>query len=149
MTTIGSDVVREVAIAILYQAGQYLMQLRDPIPTIVYPGHWGMFGGHLDEGETAETAVWRELAEEIGYVPPTLDLFVRDEGFGVIRHVFYGPLTVRLSNLKLEEGWDLGLLSLEQIMAGEAYSAIAQKVCPIGTPHQKILLDFIHEGLGS
>jgi hypothetical protein len=30
----------EVAIAILYSSDRFLMQLRDNIPGIFYPGHW-------------------------------------------------------------------------------------------------------------
>jgi 8-oxo-dGTP pyrophosphatase MutT (NUDIX family) len=139
------DPVRQVAIAILYQNGQYLLQLRDPLPTIVHPGHWGLFGGHLDDGETPEAAIWRELAEEIGYTPPSLTPFCEDQGFGVVRHVFYGPLTVPIQTLTLQEGWDFGLLTPAQISQGAAYSAIAQQVCPIGTPHQAILLNFFSQ----
>jgi 8-oxo-dGTP diphosphatase len=137
------SLVRHVAIAILQaQPNQYLMQLRDPIPGIVHPGHWGMFGGHLDEGETPEECIWRELAEEICYTPPALSLFCEDHDVSVVRHVFYGALTVPVSTLTLQEGWDLELLTLSQIQAGEAYSAIAQRNCPIGVPHQRLLLDF-------
>lgn len=136
--------VKQVAIAILYQADRYLMQLRDPLPTIVYPGEWGLFGGHLEEKETPDDAVWRELVEEIGYRPTGLQLFTRHEDDRAIRHVFWGALTVDLKDLDLQEGWDCGLLSLEQIRQGEAYSDIAQKVCPLGTVHRQLLLDFHH-----
>jgi hypothetical protein len=51
--------------------------------------------------------------------------------------------TVPLSALDLKEGWDLGLLTPAQIQAGEAYSAIAQRTCPMGAPHRTILLDFL------
>ncbi len=136
--------IKHVAIAILTQANQYLMQLRDPIPGIVYPGHWGMFGGHLDEGETPQEAIWRELAEEICHTPSALTLFCEDRDVSVIRHVFYGDLTVPIGALDLKEGWDLGLLTAAQIQSGEAYSAIAQRSCPIGAPHQRLLLDFLH-----
>jgi 8-oxo-dGTP diphosphatase len=138
-----TDFVKHVAIAILVQSDRFLMQLRDPIPGIVHPGHWGMFGGHLDEGETPEDAIWRELAEEICYRPPALTLFCEDRGTGVVRHVFYGALTVPIGELDLQEGWDLGLLTPAQIEAGEAYSAIAQQIRPIGAPHQSILLNFL------
>jgi 8-oxo-dGTP diphosphatase len=138
-----TDSVKHVAIAILTQSDRYLMQLRDPIPGIVHPGQWGMFGGHLDEGETPEEAVWRELAEEICYRPPALTLFCEDRGTGVVRHVFYGQLTVPIGELELREGWDLGLLTPMQIEAGEAYSAIAQQTRPIGAPHRSILLNFL------
>lgn len=33
----------QVAIAILYRPGQFLLQLRDDIPGILYPAHWGFF----------------------------------------------------------------------------------------------------------
>jgi 8-oxo-dGTP diphosphatase len=138
-----TDSVKHVAIAILTQSNQFLMQLRDPIPGIVHPGHWGMFGGHLDEGETPEEAIWRELTEEICYTSPALTFFCEDLGPGVVRHVFYGELTVPISDLDLREGWDLGLLTPIQIEVGEAYSAIAQRTCPIGTPHRMILLNFL------
>lgn len=39
-----------VAIAIIHQDGKYLMQLRDDLPTIAYPGVWGFFGGHIEPG---------------------------------------------------------------------------------------------------
>ncbi len=138
--------LKHVAIAILKSSpDQYLMQLRDPIPDIVHPGHWGMFGGHLDEGETPEECIWRELAEEICYTPPALSLFCEDHDVTVVRHVFYGALTVPVSALTLQEGWDLGLLTPKQIQTGEAYSAIAQRNCPIGAPHQRLLLDFLRQ----
>ncbi|NEQ86119.1 MAG: NUDIX domain-containing protein, partial [Moorea sp. SIO2I5] len=49
----------QVAIAILYRQGQFLMQLRDNIPGILYPGLWGLFGGHIEPGETPIEALKR------------------------------------------------------------------------------------------
>lgn len=59
--------------------GRYLMQLRDDKPTIFYPGHWGCFGGALDQGESFEAALRRELIEELGLVigPAAPALFTR------------------------------------------------------------------------
>ena len=64
----------EVALAMLQRDGRWLMQLRDEIPNIVAPGCWGLFGGHLDPGETPEQALRRELLEEISWQPPALEL---------------------------------------------------------------------------
>ncbi|MEM9001955.1 MAG: NUDIX domain-containing protein [Cyanobacteria bacterium P01_F01_bin.86] len=133
----------EVAIAILIQHNQFLLQLRDNIPTILYPGYWAFFGGHVEAGETAEEGVWRELQEEIGYTPPWLKLFNRWEDERVARNVFYGPLTVPIEQLELNEGWDLGLWTVDDIHKGERYSARANQVRPLGPPHQQILLDFL------
>lgn len=133
----------EVAIAILYTKDRFLMQLRDNIPSIIYPGCWGFFGGHIDPGETPEQAVNRELLEEISYMPPIISPFRCYSNSDVIRHVFQAPLTVELHQLILGEGWDMGLLTPEEIKAGECYSQKADQMRPLGRPHQQILLDFL------
>jgi 8-oxo-dGTP pyrophosphatase MutT (NUDIX family) len=135
----------EVAIAILYRQDQFLMQLRDNIPTIIYPGYWAFFGGHLDPGETPEEAVKRELLEEIGYTPPLISPFRCYSDSEVIRHVFHAPLTVELNQLVLTEGWDMGLLTPEHIKTGSCYSEKAGQERPLGRPHQQILLDFLEQ----
>lgn len=134
---------KEVAIAILYRDGQFLMQLRDDIPGIAYPGHWAFFGGHIEPGELPEDALKRELLEEIGYVPSAPSFFSYYSEENVLRHVYHAPLTVELDRLILGEGWDMRLLTPEQIRAGERYSEKAGQVRPLGRPHQRILLDFI------
>ncbi|MBE9128621.1 MULTISPECIES: NUDIX hydrolase [unclassified Coleofasciculus] len=136
----------EVAIAILYRSGGFLMQLRDDVPGIIYPGCWGFFGGHIDPGETPEEGVRRELQEEIGYDPPRLEKFDCYRDSNVIRHIFHAPLTVELEQLVLAEGWDMGLVMPEQIKAGSCYSQKAGHVRPLGSPHQRILLDFLERG---
>ncbi|MGB3518111.1 MAG: NUDIX domain-containing protein [Elainellaceae cyanobacterium] len=140
----------QVAVAILHQDGQYLMQLRDDTPGILYPKCWAFFGGHLEGTEDPETGLRRELMEEIGYAPPEVTLFRQWGDEQVHRFVYHGPLTVPLEALQLNEGWDLGLLSPEDIRRGDRYSAVAQQTCPLGEVHQKLLLDFleIHPHLG-
>jgi 8-oxo-dGTP diphosphatase len=133
----------EVALAILTQDGKFLMQLRDDIPTIIYPGVWGLFGGHMEIGETPEIAIKREILEEINYQPGEFAKFACYSDSRVVRHIFYAPLTVELDRLNLQEGWDLGLLTPAQILAGTAYSNIAGMERKLGEIHQKILADFI------
>ena len=58
-----------VALAMLHRDGRWLLQLRDDIDSIIYPGHWGLFGGHVEPGESPADAVQRELEEEISWVP--------------------------------------------------------------------------------
>ncbi len=138
-----NDLPIEVAIAILPSDGKFLMQLRDNIPTILYPGLWGLFGGHIEAGETPEIAVKREIMEEIGYeliAPQKFGCYSDDR---VIRHVFYAPLTAEIDKLVLGEGWDFGLITPAQIMTGSAYSPIAKEERPIGVVHQHIMTDFI------
>lgn len=132
-----------VAIAILYQEHKFLMQLRDNIPTIKYPGQWALFGGHIEPGETPEVAVKRELIEEIGYELSTFAEFGVYADETVVRHVFQAPLLVELNQLVLGEGWDMGFLTPEDIRRGSCYSAVAGEVRPLGATHQQIMLDFI------
>ena len=135
----------EVAIAIIHTPDRFLMQLRDNIPGIIYPGCWGFFGGHIDPGETPEEAVNRELLEEISYSPPWISAFHCYLDSDVTRHVFHAPLTVELNQLVLGEGWDMGLLTPDEIRAGTCYSEKADQARPLGHPHQRILLDFLEK----
>ncbi|MHC5938576.1 NUDIX hydrolase [Nostoc sp.] len=132
-----------VAIAILYQKNKFLMQLRDNIPGILYPGYWALFGGHIEPGETPEVAVKREILEEIGYTLPPFFEFGYYPGEKVVRHVFHAPLLMELNQLVLNEGWDMGLLTPEDIRQGNCYSQKAGEVRPLGSVHQRIMLDFI------
>ena len=138
-----SDSIVQVAIAILYQNDKFLMQLRDDIPNIVYPGHWGLFGGHLEPGETPDVAVKRELLEEISYTPPNLLKLGCYPDEKAVRHVYYAPLNVELTDLVLLEGWDMDFLTIDNIKQGSYYSNKAQRVHPLVHTAQKILLDFI------
>jgi 8-oxo-dGTP diphosphatase len=137
-----SEKTVEVAIAIIYQNDHFLMQLRDNIPTIKYPGYWGLFGGHIEEGETPEIALKRELIEEINYHTDNISFFGIYPDPYVIRHVFATSLDTEISTLNLQEGWDLALISPAQIQAGEAFSSKAG-MRPLGSRHREILLDFI------
>jgi 8-oxo-dGTP diphosphatase len=133
----------EIAIAILPFEDKFLMQLRDNIPTIPSPGLWGLFGGHIEAGETPEIAVEREVLEEIGYQMPDPKKFGCYNDDRVIRHIFYAPLTVNIDKLVLGEGWDFGLITPVQIKAGFADSEIAGEQRPLVALHQQIMLDFI------
>ena len=43
------------------------MQLRDAIPSIFYPDHWGCFGGAVNAGEEPLQTLCRELGEELEF----------------------------------------------------------------------------------
>jgi 8-oxo-dGTP diphosphatase len=113
----------EVALAMLQREGRWLMQLRDEIPTIVAPGCWGLFGGHLEPGETPEQALRRELMEEISWQPPELELVMVHHLHRRTAHVFRGELSVPLEQLQLLEGQDMALVSPDELLAGSIWSA--------------------------
>ena len=56
-----------VAGLIVLKDGRYVMQLRDAVPNIFYPDHWGCFGGAVEKGEEPLQALRRELREELEF----------------------------------------------------------------------------------
>src|SRR5882757_4203536 len=63
---------REVAVAVVIDSsGRFLLQQRDNIPGILYPGMVGLLGGHRERNETLPECAVRELHEELSYfIPP-------------------------------------------------------------------------------
>lgn len=89
--------------------GQYLLQLRDDKPDIVDPGQWGLFGGHINEGESIAAAIRREVLEETSMtVEPQLlvSMDIADNTLAVaIRyHIFYADVTDRYDKFHCNEG---------------------------------------------
>jgi len=59
---------REFGSAIITDTrGRFLLQQREDIPGILYPGMLGLFGGHRERGETFLECAVREIHEEISY----------------------------------------------------------------------------------
>lgn len=67
------------AAIIVLDDGRYLLQLRDNRPGIFFPGHWGLFGGGVEDGEQPADALQRELHEELGLVTADLRPLARFE----------------------------------------------------------------------
>ena len=104
---------------------RYLLQLRDDLPRIWYPGHWGLFGGSVDPGEDAVEALRRELREELGLEISQAQLFVQFEfdltPIGLKRYFrAYYEVPVALATferLVLGEGADMRALPGEEALA--------------------------------
>ena len=136
----------EVALAMLEQDGRWLMQLRDEIPTIVAPGCWGLFGGHLDPGETPEQALRRELMEEISWQPPELELVMVHHIHRRTAHVFRGELSVPLEQLQLLEGQDMALVSSDELLAGSIWSTRLGSYRPLADGLPEVMQQVLAHG---
>ncbi|MCG8357567.1 MAG: NUDIX domain-containing protein [Kiloniellales bacterium] len=109
-----------------------LLQLRDDKPGIWFPGLWGLFGGANEPGETMEEALGRELEEELGFRPQTLEYMcnlVFDLGSfedGYRRRVFFiAPVTEAQCNTSfLGEGREKRLFSAEEIQSSGQFADI-------------------------
>jgi len=126
--------MKQAAVILPYQDNKILMQLRDQKTGIVYPGKWGFFSGTMKYGEEPIETARRELYEEIGYESPDmLDLSVDrvaapDE---TILYSFYCPLMNNISEIKLQEGFDFGLFTFEEIHSKQLFSTKANRHCPV------------------
>ena len=138
-----------VALAMLQRDGRWLLQLRDDIDTIIYPGHWGLFGGHLEPSETPVQALMRELQEEIDWAPePAPELWFSHNNGTRIVHVFRGQLDRPLEQLQLLEGQDIKLVSLDELRRGQVWSDHGQETRPIAPGLQIVIERLISDGDG-
>ncbi len=99
--------ILQVATALLFDRnGRLLIYLRDDKPEISYPNHWDLFGGMVEEDETPERALVREVEEELGIRLNMFTLYRDYDSFGesipnrkyvYVAHVDYIPeeLTLR------------------------------------------------------
>jgi len=105
-----------VAGVILHREGRVLLQHRDDNPNIVWPGHWAIFGGHIEPGEEPEETARRELEEELGLrLDGPLPLYFHGSDGVRERFIFEAPLPVPPEALTLMEGQGMALLAPEEL----------------------------------
>jgi 8-oxo-dGTP diphosphatase len=142
---VGKNVNKKVVIVFLHNNfNSYLLQLRDFKPSIIFPGHWGAFGGTIEEGESPKDALDRELIEEIGYCPEELKFFgqVNKDQQKLNIHMFHSSMGVSLSKLRLMEGVDMGLFTVEEILSKNLYSKKLGDVFPMVPLLSELFEDF-------
>lgn len=98
-------------------AGEILLQHRDNFPHIASPNKWSLFGGHVEDGETPEQTVEREIEEEIGYKLEHYQLFTVMYRPTTVAHIYLAPIDKRCDELTLYEGQDFGFFPLEHALS--------------------------------
>lgn len=120
----GTGSIPEVAVALIVaDDGRLLLQLRDDRAGVPARGRWGMFGGHVLDGELPSAALLRELQEELGWRPQRFEPYVSREvdapGWGRVRsHVFGARLDVAPGALTLGEGQAMALFAADALPDG-------------------------------
>jgi len=102
--------MKEIAAIILENdKGEFLLALRDNKPGIPFPDHWDLIGGHVEDGETPEEALVREVKEE-------LDIDLKEYAFYKkyncltgdvyenIKYIYIGKINLPIEKITLLEG---------------------------------------------
>jgi 8-oxo-dGTP diphosphatase len=97
------------AIILENDKGEFLLALRDNKPGMPFPNHWDLIGGHIEEGETPEEALVREVKEE-------LDIDLKDytfyrkyecltgDAYQNIKYIYNGKINLPIEEITLFEG---------------------------------------------
>jgi len=104
-----------VSAILMNDRGHVLLQQRDNNPEIRYPGHWSLFGGTIEDGESAAEAVAREVREEIDFEMQNFGLFREFVQNNKHEFAFVGELTASLDELTLSEGQGMKLFHPAQL----------------------------------
>ena len=102
---------RHVAsVMLVNRRGHVLLQQRDDRPDLAYAGHWTLFGGQVEDGETPEECIRRELKEELDLdlsveYWTTVECAARTTAETVVHnHLYVGKMTHSIEELTLYEG---------------------------------------------
>jgi 8-oxo-dGTP diphosphatase len=144
--------IKQAAVILPYRDGKVLMQLRDEKEGIDYPGQWGFFGGEIEPGETPIECARRELREEIGVESETLFPLGADQvaaPYEMVLHAFYVNLPIEPQRIRLQEGADCGLFSLDEIRTGMLPAPRLRNSFPvISNPYVSYIITKLHNRIG-
>jgi 8-oxo-dGTP diphosphatase len=137
-----AHLMKRIAQVLLFDRDRKLLiYLRDDKPDIPFPNHWDFFGGHVEEGETPEGAMVREVKEELGIELTEWQFFSRYECtqgdvYPNIKYIYRANIDKRPAELVLSEGQKLTSIAMEERLN-----------FPFANILGRILEDFIQAGL--
>jgi 8-oxo-dGTP diphosphatase len=113
--------MKEIAAIILENdTGEFLLALRDNKPGIPFPNHWDLIGGHVEDGETPEQALIREVKEELNIDLKDYKFFKKYEcltgdAYENIKYIYTGKINLPIEKITLLEGERAQFFSREEI----------------------------------
>jgi len=102
--------MKEIAAIILENdKGEFLLALRDNKPGIPFPNHWDLIGGHIEDGETPEEALVREVKEELDIDLKEYNFYKKyvclaGDAYENIKYIYSGKINLPIEEITLLEG---------------------------------------------
>ena len=113
--------MREIAAIILENDKlELLLYLRDNKPEIPFPDYWDLIGGHVEEGETPEEALVREVKEELDIELTDYTFYKKyvcltGDAYENTKYIFTGKINIPIEDITLLEGVRPQFFSIEEI----------------------------------
>lgn len=118
----GLQLIMKKIAAIIFEneKGEFLLYLRDNKPDIPFPDHWDLIGGHVEEGETPEEALVREVKEELDIDLKEFSFFriyetPSGDAYPNIKYIYTGKINIPIEQITLYEGVRAEYFTREQI----------------------------------
>jgi 8-oxo-dGTP diphosphatase len=97
------------AIILENDEGEFLLYLRDNKPDIPFPDHWDLIGGHVEDGETPEEALVREVKEELDIELPEYNFYkifecLTGDAYENMKYIYTGKINIPIEEITLLEG---------------------------------------------
>lgn len=128
----GADII------ILNREHQILLVLRDNKSSIPYPNTWALLGGYIEQNESPEVAIQRELLEEMELEVEEINFFKSYYWSECDEHIFWTQLDLNLAQIELHEGQRLAYFDREEIASLEFASHYHQILCDFFASEIKI-----------
>ena len=107
------------SIVFLNDREEILLFLRDNDPEIPYPNMWDVPGGHVEDGETPEECIVREMKEEMDLELQDFKLFSVREFRDRIEYTYSAKAHFAIDEIDLREGQRLQWFTRSQVRQTE------------------------------
>lgn len=117
-----------VSCILVSKTGELVLQLRDDNPAIKDPNSLSLFAGAVEEGESLEDAITREIWEETTLRPDDFTyLFAWDNGDGRVSHVFCLD-NVNTADIDVREGQGFRLIKSQADLEKYKFAPISKAI---------------------